>query len=326
VSDVTVRGGAARAGNAEEIAANAPAPGYLHADYAAALAEHGRPLALPRAGGWLLERRVPGADASDAMWCYPLLCCRDWTQLDADLSALAGELISVAVVTDPFGAYDETLLRACFPDVVSPFKQHFVVDLADAPETFVHPHHRRSARKARAVLSVERCAEPTDALDDWTTLYETLVERHGISGIAAFSRASFARQLAVPGLVALRAREGETTVGMLLWYVQADVAYYHLGAYSARGYELRASFALFSYALEYFAAQGLRYLNLGGGAGTNTNGASGLTRFKAGWANQTRTAYFCGRVFDRALYDELVRARGVAPTHYFPAYRLGEFQ
>ncbi len=314
-------------GTAQGVGEQSGVSGYLHPAYAAALAAADiRPRELPRCRGWLLERPIAGFAARDAMWCYPLFCCQDWSQLHADLDSLTGALVSVAMVTDPFGAYDEAYLRDCFKDLVIPFKQHFVVDLGRAPESFVHPHHRRSARKARAVLHVEQCAEPIAFLDDWTTLYGYLIERHGITGLTAFSRASFARQLTVPGLVALRAVDADATVGMLLWYVQGDVAYYHLGAYSERGYELRASFALFSYALEYFAQAGLRYLNLGGGAGTGTDGAAGLTRFKAGWTNDTRTAYFCGRILDEARYAELVRAQGDPLTNYFPAYRLGEFQ
>ncbi|PYS84869.1 MAG: hypothetical protein DMF67_03065 [Acidobacteria bacterium] len=210
--------------------------------------------------------------------------------------------------------------------MVVPFKQHFVVDLSRAPEEFVHAHHRRNARKALRELRVEECANPAEFLDDWVALYGVLVERHGIAGVAAFSRESFAGQLAVPGVAALRAvRDGET-LGMLLWYVQGEVAYYHLGAYSERGYELLASFALFSHAIDYFRRRGLRWLNLGGGAGAEGGSASGLSRFKRGWATGVRTAYFCGRVLDRGRYEEIVRAKKIPPTSYFPAYRLGEFR
>ena len=66
-------------------------------------------------------------------------------------------------------------------------------------------------------------------------LYAHLTERHGITGIRAFSRAAFARQLAVPGLVMFRAAAAGETVGLHLWYVQDDVAYGHLGATSPRG-------------------------------------------------------------------------------------------
>jgi hypothetical protein len=303
----------------------AGATGYAHPAYAESLSEFGAPRELPRSGGWVLRRRVPGSDLEDAMWCYPLFCCRDWSRLREDLDELRGELVSLSVVTDPFGDYDEPYLKECFGDVVVPFKQHFVADLGRPPESYVHPHHRRNARKALRELQVEACADPPAALDAWAALYEVLVERHGVKGIAAFSRESFAGQLAVPGLTAFRAVHGGATVGMLLWYAQGEVAYYHLGAYSPRGYELRASFALFSYATEYFAGRGLRWLNLGAGAGA-AGGASGLSRFKEGWSNATRTAYFCGRVLDPEKYREIVAAKGAPPTSYFPAYRLGEFR
>ncbi|HYH84642.1 MAG TPA: GNAT family N-acetyltransferase [Pyrinomonadaceae bacterium] len=301
------------------------ASGYLHPLYAGSLAEFGTPRLLPRSGGWVLERTVEGFDYRDAMGCYPVFCCRDWSQLRRDLDALEGELVSVAMVTDPFGGYDAESLKETFGDVVAPFKQHFVVDLKRRPETFVHAHHRRNARKALGALRVEECARPVDFLDEWDALYRVLVERHGVGGIAAFSRESFAAQLRVPGVAAFRAVRDGATEGMLLWYVQGDVAYYHLGAYSERGYELRASFALFSEAIEHFARRGLHWLNLGGGAGAS-GGESGLSRFKQGWATETLTAYFCGRVLDREKYEEVWRAKNVPPTNYFPAYRLGEFR
>jgi len=61
----------------------------------------------------------------------PLFACGDWPALRADLDSLAGRLVSVTLVTDPFGAYDEALLKSIF-DVVRRFKKHFVVDLAES--------------------------------------------------------------------------------------------------------------------------------------------------------------------------------------------------
>jgi hypothetical protein len=72
--------------------------------------------------------------------------------------------------------------------------------------------------------------------------------------------------------------------------------------------------------LEAFAAEGIAWAALGGGAGTHS-ASEGLCRFKKGWSSQTRPAYFCGRILDRARYDALV-ARSASPTTtYFPAYR-----
>ena len=166
---------------------------------------------------------------------------------------------------------------------------------------------------------------PVDLLDDWTALYDNLIRRHHVTGMAAFSPASFAGQLAVSGLVALRASVSGDTVGATLWFVQDGVGYYHLGAYSPHGYELKASFALFASALEYFSEAGLAWLSLGAGAGVGSGrrAEDGLDRFKQGWATGKRTAYLCGRILTPTKYCELVQ--GMPNTTYFPAYRAGEF-
>ena len=298
--------------------------GYLHPDYAASLAEFGVPYELPRSRGWILKRKIPDHNDHDAIGCYPFFTCQDWSQLHSDLNNLSGEFVSLALVASPFGNYEPAYLKNCFPDVFVPFKEHFVVDLNLPRETSVHPHHRRNARRALREFHVETCIDPADFLDDWMLLYGTLVRRHAITGIAAFSENSFRKQLRVPGIKAFRAIRDGVTDGMLLWYVQGNVAYYHLGAYSERGYELGASFALFDHAIKSFADRELEWLSLGGGAGLQS-AEPGLDRFKQGWSTGTRTAYFCGRVFDRAKYQEAVKTLKAPATKYFPAYRAGEF-
>jgi GNAT acetyltransferase-like protein len=299
--------------------------GYGHPAYALSLSDFGTPRLLTRSGGWILERSIDGFSCHDAMGCYPLFVCEDWSQLEADLDQVEG-LISLSLVTDPFGDFDRENLRRCFPDLLTPFKRHFVIDLSRGPETFVDPHHRRNARKGLSKLTVGKCADPSDVLDDWIDLYRTLIERHGITGVAAFSRESFAKQLAVPGIVAFQAVYEDATVGVLLWYEQGNRAYYHLGAYSVSGYELKASFALFDYSIKYFAQREFEWLSLGSGAGLGSSEASGLSRFKQGWSTGSRPAYFCGRIFDRETYEEIVKTRPLLPKKYFPAYRAGEFR
>ncbi len=301
------------------------ATGYLHARYAESLAEFGTPLELPRSGGWVLRREIPGCGEFDAMGCYPLFACADWAGLADDLRELDGKLVSLALVTDPFADCGEDELRRCFPDVVFPYKDHFIADLSRPPEKIVSSHHRRNARKALASLEIRRCEDPAEALDRWVALYDVLIERHKIEGMRAFSRDSFAVQLAVAGMTAFEAVHDGQTVGMLLWYVQGDVAYYHLGAHDDVGYRLGSSFGLFWRAIEYFAAQPVRWLSLGAGAGAK-DGDSGLTRFKRGWSTGTRPTYFCGRILHGDLYRRITRQRGTPhTTDYFPAYRAGEF-
>jgi len=303
-----------------------PKNGYLHPQYPQSLAEFGTLRELPRSEGWILERQILGFPYHDAMGCYPLFVCQDWSQLHADLENMGSEPVTLSLVTDPFGDYEKNYLRRCFRHVVLPFKEHFIVDLRRPMKTFVCQHHRRYARKASGQLKVEICEEPGQFINKWVELYANLIKRHNIRGILAFSRSAFAKQLKVPGIVVFRAVHQEETVGMLLWYTHGEVAYYHLGAYSNLGYDLGASFPLFWFAIEHFAGNGLTWLNLGAGAGVKGNGTDGLSRFKRGWSTGTRTAYFCGRIFDYAKYSEVVKIKGNSSTDYFPPYRKGEFE
>jgi Acetyltransferase (GNAT) domain len=286
--------------------------GYSSFRYVESLADFGVPRELPLSNGWLLERPVRDG-ARDLMGAYPLFACRNWGGLAADLEGLERQAVSVVLVADPLGGATDAELRTAFPDVLRDYRQHHVRDL-DRPWQ-APAHHRRHIRRAAAALEVEVCAVPANHLEDWTRLYAGLAARHGLVGIRAFSRTAFERQLALPGLVAVRALRAGRTVGMALWLADPPVAHYHLAAYSAEGYEVSASYALFDLALQHLEGRAVRLVDLGGAA------ADGLERFKRGWANEARTAYLCGRVLDRPVYERLAGGHGAG---WFPAYRAGE--
>src|SRR5262249_3670472 len=157
----------------------------------------------------------------------------------------------VRFVTDPFADVSPSLLKQAFPDACHEFKQHFVTDLTRPLDSIIASHHRRNVRKALATVTVRESTSDSGLPATWQALYGNLVHRHAIRGIARFSASSFERQMRVPGFTAFSAIEGGETCGMTLWYVQRDVAYYHLAAYGERGYELGASFGLFWTALQH---------------------------------------------------------------------------
>ena len=253
------------------------------------------------------------------MGCYPIFSANNWPELGKDLSDLGPHLVSVALVADPFGDYSPQQLSSWFDRVIT-FKEHYVIDFSTAVS--VSKHHSYYARKAAATVRIEAGPPPEDFAAEWTALYESLVRRLGLKGIKAFSRAAFELQLSIPGMVVFRALENNSLVGAHLWYEQQDVAYSHLAAATERGYELSCSYAIYAAVVEYFRSR-VRWVDLGAGAGAAAR-RDGLSRFKAGWSNSARTAYFCGRILNPARYDALTQEFQKQGVNYFPAYRAGE--
>lgn len=304
-----------------------PIAGYEHPEYAASLSEFGSVLRLPRSGGWALRRAIEGSRECDLIGPYPLFFCSDWSGLPRDLADVAGTAVSFSMVTDPFADLEFESLKSCF-DLAVPFKKHFVTDLSRPIKSFVSKSHQEIARRAAKKIEVSLCPDPPALLGEWVALFRNLVQRHKITGIRAFSERAFAQQLAIPGLVAFEAREIATgeIVGLDLWYLQRDVAYGHLAAFSDRGYELSASYATKWCVLNYFSGKA-RYLNLGAVAGASAEPSTndGLAQFKRGWSTATRTNYFCGRILDPAAYAKLTHDKKAEAVSFFPAYRKGEF-
>ena len=298
-----------------------PLSGYGHPAYALAAAGKGVALQLPRSRGSVIVRDIGMSGRRDAIGPYPIFSCDDWAGLHKDLSDLSSDLVTVGMVTDPFGAWSNEVLQRCFPDVLVRFKEHFVVQLSADPLSHVHAHHRRNIALGRRNVEVAVVDDVPAFTEEWQALYGHLVQRHRIRGPANFSPGSLAAQLLVPGMVALRARRDGETVGASLWYEQGDIAYYHLAAYVPLAYKLRASYALFATAFERFAERGLAWASLGAGAGTAGDPDDGLSRFKRGWSTDTRTAWFGGRVLQPDIYEHLTEgSRGP----WFPAYREHE--
>jgi hypothetical protein len=293
--------------------------GYRHPMYVTSLAEFGEPRELPCSGGWLLERAVPHYPDRDAMGSYPIFAASNWSGLSKDLREIGSGLVSVALVADPFGEYHSHDLSSCFDRVVA-FKEHYVVDFSKP--LLISKHHKYYSRRAAADVTIDFGPPVEGFAAQWSELYESLVRRHQLKGIKAFSRTSFEVQMKVPGMVVFRAMKNGELLGAHLWYQEENVAYSHLAASTELGYEVNCSYAIYSSVIEYFRSK-VQWIDLGAGAGTSAR-SDGLSRFKVGWSNSTRQAYFCGRILDPKRYDALTRAFCPGNTNYFPAYRSGE--
>lgn len=297
--------------------------GFAHPDFARSFEEFGVPRKLVNCGGWLVERSIPGFPETDAMGCYPLFACRDWSQLGRDLDELPDDLVCIFLVTDPFGQYDEQLLNRNF-DLVMPFKKHFVADLRQPATTIVSAHHRKYARRSLRNITVDISDQPLSHFEEWMTLFDNLANRFKVTGMRAFSRSAFQKQLSIPGAYLFRALHNGEAIAAHLWYSVGNVCYGYLVGDTPDGHEQLAAYGLYWSAIEFFSNK-VSYLDWGGVAGLADNENDGLVKFKRGWSTETRMSYFCGRILDRQKYNYLVEASGVGNTSYFPAYRLGEF-
>jgi len=250
---------------------------------------------------------------------YPLLCCSNWKNLGADLDELSGSLVSVTAVADPFGNHTPEMLEDCF-DFAKKFKNHYAIETGNDPKSYVSKSHLANVRRAQKEVSIERCDNPIELLDEWERLFNVLAQKHQITGIRRFSRATFEAQFKIPGLVAFIAYANQEIIGMDLWYIQDNCAQGHLVAFDKTGYSLRASYASKWAVIQYFNDKAT-WINLGSVAsGSNS---SGLDHFKKGWATTTRPSWLCGRILQPDNYHAL--SEGINNEGYFPAYRQGEF-
>lgn len=298
--------------------------GYRHPAYAAVFSEFGVPRELRNSGGNVLVRATPMFDMQDAMGCYPIFSCINWSGLHEDIRDLASDgVLCLSLVTDPFGKVTQQELSEMFERVI-PFKLHFVADLSEPVERIVSGKRLRAAMKSleRLDVRVEKLTEK--CVDDWLTLQHELAARHGMKGMKILSRSAVERLFAVPGVTIIQAAVDGETVGMHIELIQGDVVYGHLASYSARGRKIGAAGALHVWEIDHFRGK-KAWIDWGGASGTVPSVQDGLTDFKQGFSNATRQTYFCARVLHKQAYSALVKKIASRDTEYFPAYRAGEF-
>jgi len=297
--------------------------GYSHPLYAASFTEFGIPCYLPTCSGWILERQIPDTSYRDAMGLYPLFFCDNWEYLTDDFETLGNQLVSISLVIGPFSQFPNEKYSRYF-EIFLPYKDHYILDLSLPLDETVSKGHRRSARRALKNLEVEVVVPTKSGLGDWAHLYEELVKRHQINGIRAFSRQSFEKQMSIPGTIYFQVTHQGRVVGGNIYYLEGEVAYAHLSAFSEEGYRLGAPYAVKWFALQHLS-QLVHWVNFGGSTGSNQEHLTGLDYFKMGWSSQTGKSYFCGKILGEQKYKELVLRKQVGETNWFPAYRLGEF-
>jgi len=289
---------------------------YATQAYAQVLARPGlEAIDVPVWRSSVLRRPIAGSAGFDATGCYPVTIIEDDVDVLAGLDALreAG-MLSLVLVTDPYIRPELAQLESAF-DFVRPFKTHYIREGGMA-EAAYSKHHRNEL--ARATAQVRRI-DLTEYLTDWCRLYDCLVSRRKIIGMAAFSGDSFRRLAELPGLVSFGAFVADELVGAHLWIVGNNRVHSHLAATDEVGLSSGASYALYDAAIRCFGD--VETIDFGGGAGLQDDPDNGLSRFKRGFANRTGMAYLCGKILNPEQYETLCATTGTAGNTYFPAYR-----
>jgi len=295
--------------------------GYSHRNFARVYGRFGDPVDLVASGGSLLRRRIPGSDFWDLTGCYPVFCCMNWPALKDDIHVLKQENASLVLVADPFLAGGEDYLAQLF-DTVRPFKTHYIAELSQPLESFVPKKRILTARKALQRIDVEVSSSPAAWGEDWMALQNQSHHADDASGINVLSIDEINRLLQVPGIVALRATHHGRPVGMHLEFHQGDIVFGHFASYAPDTYSLNVSTALHVCEIEYFSDKA-RWIDWGGVPGVEDK-KNGLSQFKMNFSNTTRTAFLCGSVLNRSVYEHLSASCVDASASYFPAYRAGE--
>jgi hypothetical protein len=286
-------------------------------EYAGAFGSPWEPLEVSAWRSFVLTRPIPGTNARDAIGCYPLAGFTPDGDIGSGLKQLKGSgLVSIALIPDPLSAPPLEDLTREF-DLCWPYKTHYCIDQGRPPRQ-LPSHHKRKLRKSIGRLDIS-VVTLRQQLDSWCNLYDALIARRGISGIATFSRRFFEKIADHPAFTTFVGSHLGEVVAMAIWARSSKAAYYFLGASSSSGYRFSAAYAIMAAAIDYF--RDVQWIHLGGGVGSDAGG-DGLSFFKRGFANTGLTAFLCGAVLDPHRYAELSCAK--RSTTWFPAYRGGD--
>ncbi len=287
---------------------------YLIPQYADAFLGIAQTIRLPSAQIPMLKQNILQTAYYDLASCYPRTPLFSLEAIDLDLVRLAHEnYISLTFATDVLVQPEFAQYDALF-DYVYPFKQHYILN-RQLP-IVLSKHHRYEIKQAQKKCVVQPISLKEN-LEVWHLLYQKLVWRHRISGLQAFSKHYFQVLSELPNIRALAAFVDADIVSIHLWLSYQDKLYSHLAASNEKGYQHRASYAIYAYIIDIF--QEFTWIDFGGNSGGCDNPQDGLSRFKSGFSNELRASYILGKIFNPDVYREL--SVGIRAKNYFPLYR-----
>ena len=210
---------------------------YSSTIYANSFGSGYEPVYLDNAELYVLKRKIPGTEYYDAMGCYPLTIFGKNLDLQEDFNNLKShKIISLVGVADPFFCPEPEELKTQFDHVI-PFKEHFINDFS--VESEYSKHHRYEVRKAHKLCKTKTISL-AEHLKDWYTLYKTLIDKHSIKGIQAFSQDYFSK-ISELNPITVGAFINNELVSAHIWFEYKGYVYSHLAASNEAGYKASAA-------------------------------------------------------------------------------------
>jgi hypothetical protein len=297
--------------------------GYGHPGFAASFPNTVGTVHLKNSDGWLLRRYIDNSDLTDLVSPDPVFVCSDFSAIASDLQALNPEATASLIIrTDAFceshivadiGGFDE----------ISHFKTHYIAQLDQPWRSFTRRSCRRYADRAKSLFAIRLVEAPVTLASKLFTLNQTMVERHMLLPQLGYSNHMLATQLALPGARVFEVRDQAATIAIACFMEVGEYAYAYLLGCSNEARSRFAIYGLYGCALDYYQNR-VRAIDFGGNSGLVDNGQDGLSLFKKGWSNTTKTSYLCKKILNHDLYKNLCRDHCASDPSFFPAYRAPE--
>ncbi len=280
---------------------------YNNFIYAKALSDDS--LHLDHSDCYVIKRQIENTCYYDLAGVYPITPMVSTAPLIHDFNHLM-DFVSLVWVSDIFiTPPHEQCVEIC--DFANDFKTHYYYD--PHQNLTISKHHRYEIKNAKGEVQF---IELGDYLDNWFSLYQTLVKHHEIKGVSNFTKEYFKNITTLPELKSTAVFYNNEIIAMHLWLHYDNFVYSHLAASSQLGYQHRANYLIYKFILEHYYEY---YIDFGGIAGDNNDPSHGLARFKRGFANNKKNNYIYGKILNNEIYQELIRKK--QKLNYFPAYR-----
>jgi hypothetical protein len=289
---------------------------YADPQFGASHSEYGEVIRLARSEAVVLLVPLLTSGRHDAFGPYPLLSTRSPDLLVEDLVQMRDlGAVTFTAVLDPMEPLVPPDVRW---DIHRPYKTHFLT-VPGAQTAGPSRHHRRELRVAASRVSVSVQSGAEADIDRWFNLWDAVQPTRSVAGMRSGSRHALTEQFGLSGAYAMWATAGGVDVAAQLVLFSATTAYAHLAVSNRLGREARAMYALDAALVEMAMAMGLT-VHWGGAAGPSDT-ADGLTAYKRGWSNASRTAWIVGSVLDPDAYLSVGGTLPVDGAAWFPPYR-----